>query len=167
MILKKHSDSVGATIVEASISACTAVFFLATLFTMNMSAMQAVRTARQATSASQVLQQRVETLRIANWQQVTNPAWLRDNLLNQEASGSEGLPLLSESLILVPYNSMATGSTTIVRTAGSTQIQSQAQLLTEHAVKVIWRVVYSTGPKTQPTTRETVAILAKGGVAKW
>src|SRR5438552_18374508 len=98
MIFSKKVASSGTTLIETSIAACTAALFLGSLFTMNMSGMKAIRTAREATSASQVLQQRVESLRIANWHQVTDADWLSANLLNTNAAGSGGLNPMNETL---------------------------------------------------------------------
>jgi hypothetical protein len=39
-------------------------------------------------------------------------------------------------------------------------------LLTENAVKIVWSVTYVGAPNDRTSTRQTVAILAKGGVAK-
>ena len=168
MILAKNKSISGSSLVEASIAACTGALFLGSLFTMNMTAMKAIRTARETTSASQVLQQRVESLRIANWHQVTNADWITQNLLNQNAAGTETLKNTTETLTLVPYGSASTAPTKIVRTGNSTQIvQRNNSLLTESAVKVVWTIGYSGGINTTATTRQTVAVLAKGGVAKW
>ena len=138
---------------------------------MNMTGMKTIRTAREASSASQVLQQRVESMRIANWHQVTDADWLKTNLLNTDAAGADGLTLMTETLTLVPYGSSTTGNTQIVRSGGTTTIvtpkASRPALLTENAMKVIWTVDYSGGINSKATTRQTVAILAKGGVAKW
>ncbi len=162
------SSLAGSTLVEASIAACTAAFFLGSLFTMNMTGLRAVRTAREASSASQVLQQRVESLRIANWQQITNARWLRDNLLSTSASGTDNLRGVSETLTLVPYGSSTLGNTQISRSAGTAKIVNEnPALLTESAVKVIWTVAYNGGQQGDSTIRQTVAILGKGGVAKW
>jgi len=55
-----------------------------------------------------------------------------------------------------------------VRSGGTTQIVNRNDaLLTEGAMKVIWAVAYSGGINSTTTKRQTVAILAKGGVAKW
>ena len=168
MILSRNVRVSGTTLVEASIAACTSALFLGSLFTMNMSALKTIRTAREATSASQVLQQRVESMRIANWHQVTDADWVTANLLNTNAPGCDGLKDLSETLTLVPYGSDSVGNTQIVRSGGNTQIVNRnSALLAESAMKVIWTLNYNGGMNTQPVVRQTVAILAKGGVAKW
>ena len=168
MITSKKATTSGTTLIEASIAACTSALFLGSLFTMNMTAMKTIRTAREASSVSQVLQQRVESMRIANWHQVTNADWVSSNLLGSNAAGSESLKQMTETLTLVPYGSSTVGNTQIVRSGGVTQIVNRnSALLAESAMKVIWTVVYSGGMNGQSTTRQTVAILAKGGVAKW
>lgn len=168
MILRTKASSVGTTLIETSIAACTSALFLGSLFTMNMTAMKTIRTAREAASASQVLQQRVESMRIANWHQVTDADWVSANLFNTDASGSESLKGLTETLTLVPYGSATVGNTQLIRSAGMTQIVNRNEaLLKEGAMKVIWTLAYSGGINNQSTTRQTVAILAKGGVAKW
>jgi len=168
MILSQKAPVSGTTLIEATIAACTSALFLGSLFTMNMTAMKTIRTAREAASASQVLQQRVEAMRIANWHQITNPEWVSINLLNSNAAGSEGLKEMSETLTLVPYGSSTVGNTQIVRSGGTTAIVNRnSALLAESAMKMIWTVAYSGGINSQITTRQTVAILAKGGVAKW
>lgn len=168
MILSKKNDLSGTSLIEATIAACTSAIFLGSLFSMNLTAMKTIRTAREASSASQVLQQRVESMRIANWQQVTNVNWLTSNqLLGSSAAGSEGLNVMKETLRLEPYGSGG-GNTQIERSGSTTTIVSRNDaLLTESAMKVIWTVDYSGGINSRPTTRQTVAILAKGGVARW
>lgn len=168
MILSRKASLRGTTLLEASIAACTAALFLGSLFTLNMAAMKSMRTAREAAAASQVLQQRIESMRIANWHQITDADWLSSNLLNANASGSGTLNGVSESLTLMPYGSTNVGNTQLVRANGTTQIVSRnTNLLTESAVKLLWTVSYTGGINSQSTTRQTVAILAKGGVAKW
>lgn len=158
----------GTTLIEASIAACTSALFLGSLFTMNVTSMKTLRTAREAAAASQVLQQRVETLRIANWHQITNPTWIKDNVLNTNASGTDSLKGITETLTLIPYGSGATGNTQLVRSDTGTQITStNSTLLAEGAVKVVWTVAYTGSVRSEAITRQAVAIVAKGGVAKW
>lgn len=168
MILSPKSGAGGATLIETTIAACTSALFLGSLFTMNMTAMKTIRTSREAGCASQVLQQRVESMRIANWHQITDADWVRSNLLGAEAAGRDGLNQMTETLMLVPYESETVGNTQIVRSGGTTTIVNRNNaLLAENAIKVIWTVAYSGGMNSQPTVRQAVAILAKGGVAKW
>jgi Tfp pilus assembly protein PilV len=167
MILSKHSSESGTTLIEAMVAACTSAMFLGSLFAMNMTGIKAIRTAREAACASQVLQQRVEAMRIANWHQVTDANWVKNNLLSTNAAGSDVLRNISETITLVPYGSSTTGNTQLLRTNGTASIVNQTALLKEGALKVIWTVSYRGGINSQPVSRQAVAILAQGGVAKW
>jgi hypothetical protein len=130
--------------------------------------MDTIQMARESACASQVLQQRIESLRIANWHQVTDVNWLLANLLNSDAPGSTQLKNLSETLTLVPYNSTTVGNTQITRSSGTVALVSNnTALLGENAVKIIWTVSYTAAPNDRTISRQIVAILAKGGVAKW
>ena len=155
------------TLLEAAIAASISALFLGSLFTMNSSTMETIKMAPEVAWASQILQQRVEGMRIANWHQVTDANWIQTNLLNTDAPGSDGLKNLSETLTLIPYGSSSTSTTQLVRTHGSTSIVAQnTSLLMESAMKVIWTVNFTGAPNDRSSSRQTVTILAKGGVAK-
>jgi type II secretory pathway pseudopilin PulG len=157
----------GFTLIEAMMAAALSALFLGSLFAMNTSSMQTIKMAREAAAASQVLQQRIESMRIANWHQVTDADWIAANLLNADASGSVNLKAISEVLTLSPYGSGTVGNTQLTRSHGSVAVNLRnTALLNENAVKVVWTVNYTGAPNDRAATRQTVAILAKGGVAK-
>lgn len=167
MRIRIPNRSAGFTLLEALVAAAISAMFLSSLFAMNLSSMETIRSAKESTAASQALQQRLESMRIANWHQVTNAVWLRDNLLHTEVPGGELLKGLVETVTLVPYGSSNVGNTQLTRVNGQASIVNQnSTLLTENAVKVIWTVNYTGAPNDHASTRQIVAILAKGGVAK-
>src|SRR5947209_1744671 len=158
----------GFALIECTIATAISALFLGSLFLMNSSAMDTIQMARQSACASQVLQQRIESMRIANWHQVTDTSWLTANLLNADAPGSNQLKNVSETVTLVPYGSNTVGNTQITRTNGGVSVvSSNSALLGENAVKIIWTVNYTGVPNDRTISRQVVAILAKGGVAKW
>ncbi len=168
MRLHPNARIAGFNLVESSIAVGISVLFLSSVFVMNISAVDSIRCSKESVAASQVLQQRIESLRIANWQQITSTTWLAANSLNTSAAGSEVLKNLTETLTLEPYGSANVGNSQLVRnSAGTITIVSQnAGLLTENAVKVIWTAVYNGAPNNRTVSRQIVAILGKGGVAK-
>ncbi len=167
MQLRSHSAAAGISLVETTIAAAIAALFLSSVFALNISTMETIRSAKESIAASQVLQQRMESLRIANWQEITSPDWVVANLLNTDAAGSTQLRALSETMMLVPYGSDSVGNTSITRSAsGATITNRDDALLTENAVKVIWTLNYIGVPNERATTRQSVVIIAKGGVAK-
>lgn len=164
---KHFSDENGFTVVESMVAGVIMAIFLSALFALNGSSLSAIRNAKESTCASQILQQRIEAMRIANWHNVTDAVWLKNNLLAKDAPGSSLLKSASETLSLTPYEGTTTGTTTLTRSAGTVSINSQnTNLLTENAVKVVWTVLYRGSPNDKIYSRQVVAILAKGGVAK-
>src|SRR3954454_13838237 len=131
-------------LIECTIATAISALFLGSLFLMNSSAMDTIQMARESACASQVLQQRIESMRIANWHQVTDASWLTTNLLNADAPGSNQLKNISETLTLVPYGSNTVGNTQLTRTNGAVSVVSNSSaLLAESAVKIIWTVNYT------------------------
>src|SRR3982750_4930561 len=90
-------------LIECTIATAISALFLGSLFLMNSSAMDTIQMARESACASQVLQQRIESMRIANWHQVTDASWLLANLMNADAPGANqlnnirGTPVLATS----------------------------------------------------------------------
>jgi hypothetical protein len=169
MILSERTRETAFSIIETSMAAALSAIFLASLFSMNTASMQTLKMAHESACASQVLQQRIESLRIANWHQITDADWLRANLLNVDAPGSDLLKGEAETVTLIPYGSSATGNTQLTRSYGApaTIVNRNNALLGEGAIKIVWSVNYLGSPNNRTLTRQTVAILAKGGVAKW
>jgi type II secretory pathway pseudopilin PulG len=167
MLCLTNAPQRGSTLIESAIAAAVCALFLGSLFTLNTSTMETIKMAREAACASQVLQQRIEGMRIANWHQITDASWIQANLLNTDAAGSSGLKNVSETLTLIPYGSSSTSTTQLTRANGTAAIVTQnTALLTESAVKVVWTVNFTGAPNDHASSRQTVAILAKGGVAK-
>jgi hypothetical protein len=167
MLCSTRSALSGSTLVEAMMAAGISAIFLGSLFAMNTSSMSTIKMAREAAAASQVLQQRVESMRIANWHQITDANWVKTNLLNSDAPGANDLKSVTETLTVTPYGSGNVGNTVITRNGNSVVINQQnTSLLLENAIMINWAINYTGTPNDRATTRQTVAILAKGGVAK-
>jgi len=168
--MRRHlrTDQTAFTLIECTIATAISALFLGSLFLVTSSAMDTLQMARESACASQVLQQRIEAMRIANWHQVTDANWLLTNLLNADAPGANQLKNMSETLTLVAYGSSTVGNTQLTRTNGAVSIvANNSALLGENAIKIIWTVNYTAGPNGGIISRQIVAILAKGGVAKW
>jgi len=168
--MRRHltTEPTAFALIECTIATAISAMFLGSLFLMNSSAMDTIQMARQSACASQVLQQRIEAMRIANWHQVTDANWLLANLLNADAPGANQLKNMSETLMLVPYGSITVGNTQLTRANGAANIvANNSALLGENAVKIIWTANYTAVPNDRIISRQIVVILAKGGVAKW
>src|SRR5438105_4748053 len=103
------------TLVDSLLACAILALALGAVFAISSYSLQTLRRGRDEMSSSQVLQQRIEQLRIANWQRVTDPVWLANNILNVEADGGFALPALKETITITPYNSANTNSNTFTR----------------------------------------------------
>src|ERR1700752_1092013 len=112
----------GSTLLEAMMAAGISALFLGSLFAMNTASMSTIKMAREAAAASQVLQQRVESMRIANWHQITDADWIKANLMNNAAPGTSDLKSVTETLTIAPYGSANTADTLITRTGNTAVI---------------------------------------------
>src|SRR2546423_1091567 len=167
MLRRTRATRTGFALVECTIATAISALFLGSLFLMNSSTMDTIQMARESACASQVLQQRVESMRIANWHQVTDASWLVANLLNSDAPGSNQLKNVSETVTLVPYGSNTVGNTQLTRANSTVSIASNnSALLGESALEIIWTVNYTAVPNNRTISRQIVAILAQGRVAK-
>src|SRR5690349_6356447 len=100
-----HPATAAFTLMETTVAAALSAMFLSSLVTLNVGTMDTIRCAKESIAASQILQQRMASMRIANWHDVTEPSWFHDNLLNTNVAGSTPLKNLSETLIITAYGS--------------------------------------------------------------
>ena len=73
------------------------MLFLTSLFALNSNMMRLLGAASEAANASLDLQQRTEQVRLANWQQISDPAWVSTNLLGTMTDASVNLTGLTEN----------------------------------------------------------------------
>jgi len=140
---------------------------LAATYTLNSQSMSTLRMANEESCASQILQQRVEQLRIANWQRISSPTWVRDNILNSVADGSASMNGLTETVTIVPYNSASPLVNTFTRTGTTVQAAAtNASLIDENSLTIKWSITWKGLPSGKVHKRETLAVLGKGGIAK-
>src|SRR5436189_6250855 len=101
MLRHPRAEQTAFALIECTIATAISALFLGSLFLMNSSAMDPIQMARESACARQVLQQRIESLRIGNWHQVTDASWLTANLLNADAPASNQLKNVREPLTSV------------------------------------------------------------------
>jgi Tfp pilus assembly protein PilV len=170
MIRNSHNSKSaigGFTLLENVIACSIIAIGMAATYSLNGQSMGVLRMAKDQSSASQVLQQRVEHLRIANWQKVSNPTWIRDSILNTGADGTSSLTNLTETVTVAAYGGTSTATNTFSRgPSGPSAAAGNVSLLNENAVLIKWVATWNGIPKGKVHTRELVTVLGKGGVAK-
>jgi type II secretory pathway pseudopilin PulG len=167
-LTRKLRSRRGFTLIENMFACGVVSMFLGGVFALNSNSMITLRMGRDEAAASQVLQQRVEQMRIANWQRITDPTWLRDNVLNQGADGAQNLRSLNETVTIAPYNSATVATNTFTSANGTASAgSSNTSLIAEGGILVTWTESWTGLPNNRIHTRQATAILGKGGVAKY
>jgi hypothetical protein len=151
------------------------VLVLVGIYTMQAQAMQILRGSRNASSASQMMQQRVEQLRGLSYAGATSSASVLA-MMNGAAGGTQaeremvGARNLTESVTVFPYYRptvtppVSAQSFTIVRTANAaTGPVSTTSLAAEPQVKASLRVTWD--DRAGSHRREFTTVLSEGGLS--
>ncbi len=109
---QNRAAQAGFTILETGVAGAIVTVVVAALFALNSNMMHLLRAAAEAANASQHLQARVEQVRLSHWTQITDPAWVRGNLLDARTDASVNLPGLTETLTVTPYTSPSSAPAT-------------------------------------------------------
>lgn len=173
----RRGSQAGFTILEAGVAGAIVTLFLASLFALNSDMMHLLRASAEAANASQDLQARVEAVRLANWNQLTDPNWIQSSLLNSKTDASVNLSGLTETLTVTPYTSPSSlpaanppPSFTVTRKSDSTVTISPAgyaytgvlaqQEMLQIDLSVTWPSLYRTRSRSLST------LVSKWGISK-
>ena len=84
--------------IETAVAAVLITLFLSSLFLLNSMVLRMLRAGNETATASQVLQARAEQIRMANWLNVTDPAYLPNTVLPQVPATAINLSTLTETI---------------------------------------------------------------------
>lgn len=91
------------TLVEACVATAISGIALAGLFTVNAHHLQLVKRTKDTNSASLVLQERIESMRICNWHQLTDVNFITTGLLSKSTHNGTLLNNLTETISIKAY----------------------------------------------------------------
>ena len=97
-----HSRA-GSTLLEAAFATAIAAIFFAGIYALNSRATNMLRQSVECTAATRALQNRLEKVRSATWEQITDSTYLRTMVLAEASSGAPYLKKLSEKITLNTY----------------------------------------------------------------
>ena len=161
----KRVSTAAFTLLENIVACGVIAVGLAGTYTINNQCMSVLRMAKDEATASQILQQRIEHLRIANWQRISSPTWIGTNILNAPVDGATYLPKLVETVTITPYP--GGGATNTFSRSGSTVTTGlNSSLQAQNSLAIRWTVTWNGIPNGKPHLREVVTVLGKGGIAK-
>ena len=165
----------GSTLVEAAFATAIVAVFFAGLFAMNGRAMNMLRQSVECTAATSTLQNRLEMVRSATWEQMTDSTYLRDTILAAAASGAPYLCNLSEKITLNTYpeplvysqGTNVQSTIEVTRAANGTvtvTANGNGTLASAQAIRVDFSAYWQpTGSRTAQT-RQTSTFVSQGGI---
>lgn len=164
------NSKAGYSLLEANIAVASCILTLAGCFAANSSFLSVLKSANQSSAASQSVQERVEQMRIANWVQITDSNYLRNNLIGSPTASARSLPDCVETVTLTPYPAPASGAATptqITRTNGEVTVDSTAPNLKNNSmVKAEWTVKWRPTGSGTIRFRTAAVLVANGGIVK-
>ena len=152
------------------------ILFLTSLLALNSDMVRLLGTASKTANASADLQQRTEQIRLANWQQISDPAWVSTNLLGTMTDASVNLTGLTETITVQPYYapsstapSTGPGSFTVTRTGtGAVTVSpasfSSTALLSQEMLEVDLNVTWPGWNRNQ--SRALTTLVSQWGISK-
>ena len=154
--LKRHLNSNGFTLVEIVVAACILTILFFAIFALVNFDLMTTNRCRENTRATQVLLDKMECLRLYQWQQLTNPAVLSTTFTNwtYEATNAGTTSAVGKG---IQYVGNVTVTTPVAALAGTTYGSNLA------LVKVT--ISWNSGNTSQPHTRSMSTYFSRIGVA--
>ncbi len=165
----RNLASGGFTFTELCVTIVVAVLFGAGAFATNSRLLYALRTQKESTAATMVLQQRMESLRALSFTNVATKDYLKNNIFNA-ATGSEGpLKNLNEQVSVGVYGNTAVAPIMLLRNAQhqtSPQELSNNDTLTNYNLLQVDLLLQWTSENGRLRTRQLSAVFGKGNIAQ-
>lgn len=152
---------------EVMAAAGLVAIFLVGAFTANARGLSMIRSAKETTGASKILQQRMEQLRAASWTEVTDADSVK-SFYATAPDAAESCNSFSETVTIAPWPTVAAPSTIRITRSSSgttTIVSDNVDLVDLPAVLVTTNVTW-TGAGNRTRTRETCTVIANGGLGR-
>jgi hypothetical protein len=159
--LAKTSNQGGFALAESMVAMALVSLMLSGLFAMNGRLLALLKQGKESTYASQIIQERVDGLRIGLWDEVTDATRLANTVLSGPTVTATNLPGVTETITIEPLAG-TNNPITCVRSPSGTVTKSGNALTSERTIKATVTVRW----KSQNRIREraAVTVLANGGI---
>ncbi len=167
MSAPRPSRTGGFTFTELCVTIVIAVLFGAAAFATNSRLLYALRTQKEMTAATMVLQQRMESLRACSFTQVATTSYLQNNIFNTP-TGSEG-PLggLNEQVSVGVYGDTTVTPIMLLRNAQNQttpELLSTNTNLTNYNLLQVDLTLQWTSENGRTRTRQLSGVFGKGNI---
>jgi hypothetical protein len=151
----------GFALVESMIGMALVTLTLGCMFAANAHVLSLLGQGKEATFATQMIQERLSALRGALWDQVTDPAKLSQLLTPATVAGGS-LPNATEMIKVEPLVNTTNVSSQCNRTPTGTVSSSGPIFTSQQSVKVTVSVQWNSRHKTR--THAATTVLTNGGI---
>ncbi len=152
----------GFTLVESIVAIAVGLLAMVVFYVSSSQALRLIRSGKQMANASQLVQMRLETIRLAtSWASVTTPSELQ-KLVTDVAPSSANLSDEAESYIVTPYPSNGS-SLTVARSVAGAMSSGGTDLSSQKCVMVTVTLSWS-GPAKSQRKCQLSTIITKGGI---
>ena len=163
----KRRNEAGFTFPELCVAIAVTALFGAAIFGTNSRLLLALKTQKESTAATMVLQQRMESLRACSFTQVATDSYLRNNIFNTP-TGSEG-PLggLNEQVAVGVYGNPSVTPIVLLRNPQNPttpQELSTNNNLTAYNLLQVDLLLQWTSSNGRTRTRQLSAVFGKGNI---
>jgi type II secretory pathway pseudopilin PulG len=162
----KHRNQAGFTFTELCIAMVVCLLFGAAVFATNSRLLLALKTQKESTAATMVLQQRMESLRAASYSQVADKDYLKNTIFSNSTGSEDPLGNLNEQVAVGVYGDTSIAPIMLLRNPQHTtpQALSNNDNLTNYNLLQVDLLLQWTSSNGRTRTRQLSAIFGKGNI---
>jgi hypothetical protein len=163
---RKGRDEAGFTFAELCVAIGVAALFGAAAFATDSRLLIALKTQKESTAATMVLQQRMESLRACSFTEVATKDYIKNNIFSLP-TGSEGpLGNLNEQVAVGVYGDPSVTPIVLLRNAQNStgQVLSDNNTLANYNLLQVDLLLQWTSANGRTRTRQLSAVFGKGNI---
>jgi Tfp pilus assembly protein PilE len=154
--------SAGFTLVENAFAMAIVGLFFVALYALNTQCVYMLNSGREAATAEQSEQDRLEQLRNCTWAQLTDASYLRDNVLSASTTAARNLGLVTETVTVNAYPIGLNPAISVVRSNGTaTAASSNPSIANTDIVRVDLALNWKAGPGGRSRTQAVTTLIAQ------
>jgi hypothetical protein len=158
----------GFSLAEATLATAVVGLGFLAVFNTNAYQLKLVKKTRETNAASLALQERVETMRISNWRQMTNPNYVVGTLMVRPTQSSGPLAALEETITVSAYpDASVCAPLAVLRSAsGAPTVSSSGAGLSEQRIARVDLSVSWLGSNGQTFQRSSSTLISNSGISR-
>jgi hypothetical protein len=162
----KHRNDDAFTFSELCVAMVVVLLFGAAVFATNSRLLLALKTQKESTSATMVLQQRMESLRAASYSQIADKDYLKNSIFSSSTGSEEPLGSLNEQVAVGVYGDTSVTPIMLLRNPqhDTPQTLSNNDNLTNYNLLQVDLLLQWTSANGRTRTRQLSAVFGKGNI---